>query len=453
MVALDSGGQTCEDAVMRKRTAENYVSDDTSKLILCGAWRPGWLAWCPWTLLILIVSGTTLALSSEAQVDKGLWDVGGQTCGGTYVLGPEAQANDGALDAGDQAYDDVMSLLYIAAQFDDEEFVRDTEEQDPVEGQDHYKQMDAYDVVEGSECRGWRALCALHGPGSRGRQLARMQQLLRPTEPEQTAHTVEAAERWEYDVRQYETGKEPISCRWRDANKGDTTTIEVRGRLIARLGTNEHLAETPPLGLVQFAVSRAATRMPMGGQRILLGLDAKRAFLDADAWGATYVMPPHPRRTGKCWKLKKRMYDSLPAATGWQKKAADVDEAMNTDGRKTTPCVYLPESARPIIRGTWRRLHQSRTRASHRSVRGSEHEARGARLQGATRQGARTHREDHGDSAWVAEPRHAELAIQGLGLAKARARRSPCGAKTPDGDRDIELELMPSQPAAPRRRD
>ena len=142
---------------MRKRTAENYVSDDTSKFTLGGAWRPGWFAWCLWALLILIVSGTALALSSEAQVDKGLSDAGDQTRGGTYVLGPEAQVNDGALDAGDQAcyeiseigpeaqvndgvldagdqaYDDAMLLLYIIAQFDDDEFVCDTEEQDYVE--------------------------------------------------------------------------------------------------------------------------------------------------------------------------------------------------------------------------------------------------------------------------------------------------------------------------------
>ena len=50
------------------------------------------------------------------------------------------------------------------------------------------------------------------------------------------------------------------------------------------------------------------------------------------------------------------------------------------------------------------------------------------------------HREGQSDSAWEADPRHAEPAIQGLGLAKARTRRSPGGAKTPDGDRVIELE-------------
>ncbi len=53
------------------------------------------------------------------------------------------------------------------------------------EAMDYYKHMDAYDEVEVKECKAG-------------------------------------------------TGKELISCRWRDINKGDAMTIEVRSRLIAR---------------------------------------------------------------------------------------------------------------------------------------------------------------------------------------------------------------------------
>ncbi len=60
--------------MVRTCTVEPYVSDDTSKFALGGAWRPGWFAWCLWTVLILIVSGTTFVLSSEAQVDDGVSD-------------------------------------------------------------------------------------------------------------------------------------------------------------------------------------------------------------------------------------------------------------------------------------------------------------------------------------------------------------------------------------------
>ena len=51
----------------------------------------------------------------------------------------------------------------------------------------------------------WRALCALYDPESRGRQRVRMQQLLQPKKPEYVSQTVEAVERWEYDIREYET--------------------------------------------------------------------------------------------------------------------------------------------------------------------------------------------------------------------------------------------------------
>ena len=100
MVALESWDQTCEEAVVRTCTAETYVSDDTSKFT--PRWRPGWLAWCLWTMLILTVSGTTFVLSSEAQVDNGVSNAWDQTRDVTYLLGPGAQVNDGVLDAGDQ---------------------------------------------------------------------------------------------------------------------------------------------------------------------------------------------------------------------------------------------------------------------------------------------------------------------------------------------------------------
>ncbi len=71
----------------------------------------------------------------------------------------------------------------------------------------------------------------------------------------------------------------------------------------------------------------------MGDQRILLVLGAKRAFLHADALGVTYAMPPHIRKTGKCWRPKKCMYGTLPAAAGWQ-KVASATEAMKRSGAR-----------------------------------------------------------------------------------------------------------------------
>ena len=44
------------------------------------------------------------------------------------------------------------------------------------------------------------------------------------------------------------TGRKPISCRWKDINKGDSERVEVRSRLVAReikqKGTDSYFAGT-----------------------------------------------------------------------------------------------------------------------------------------------------------------------------------------------------------------
>ena len=100
------------------------------------------------------------------------------------------------------------------------------------------------------------------------------------------------------------TGRKPISCRWRDINRGDSERVEVRSRLVAReikqKGTDSYFAGTPPLALVRYVISRAATLSETGKRRQLMVLDAKRAFLHADALTETCVKPPHLRDTERC---------------------------------------------------------------------------------------------------------------------------------------------------------
>ena len=64
------------------------------------------------------------------------------------------------------------------------------------------------------------------------------------------------------------TGRKPISCRWRDINKGDSERMEVRNRLVAReikqKGTDRYFAGTPPLALMRHVISKAATLSKSG---------------------------------------------------------------------------------------------------------------------------------------------------------------------------------------------
>ena len=89
--------------------------------------------------------------------------------------------------------------------------------------------------------------------------------------------------------------RKPISCRWRDINKGDSERVELRSRLVAfeikQKGTDSYFAGTPSSALARYVVSRTATRTKTGDRRQPLVLDAKRAFLHADALTETYRKP------------------------------------------------------------------------------------------------------------------------------------------------------------------
>ena len=142
------------------------------------------------------------------------------------------------------------------------------------------------------------------------------------------------------------TGCKPTSCRWRDISKGDSERVEVRSRLVAReikqKGTDSYFAGTPPLALVRYVTSKAATLSKSGNRRQLMVLDAKRAFLHADALTETYVKPPHLRHKERCCLLKKCMCGTLLAAAGWQHLAHKVgtDMGLFSSSNCNCPCAF-----------------------------------------------------------------------------------------------------------------
>ena len=140
------------------------------------------------------------------------------------------------------------------------------------------------------------------------------------------------------------TGGKPISCQFRDINKGDSERVDVRSRLVAReikqKGTDSYFARTPPLARMRYVISRAATLSKAGQRRQLMVLDAKRAFLHADALTETYVKPPHLRETERCWLLKKSMYGTLPAAAGWQHLVQKVDTDIGLPSSSNCPGAF-----------------------------------------------------------------------------------------------------------------
>ena len=71
-----------------------------------------------------------------------------------------------------------------------------------------------------------------------------------------------------------------------------------------------------------------------------MALDAKRAFLHADALTETSVKPPHLRDTERCWLLKKCMYGTLSAAAGWQHLVQKVGTDVGLLSSSNCPCAF-----------------------------------------------------------------------------------------------------------------
>ena len=69
-------------------------------------------------------------------------------------------------------------------------------------------------------------------------------------------------------------------------------------------------------------------------------LDAKRAFLHANALTETYVEPPHLRDTERCWLLKKCMYGTLLAAAGRQHLVQKVGTDVGQLSSSNCPCSF-----------------------------------------------------------------------------------------------------------------
>ena len=87
-------------------------------------------------------------------------------------------------------------------------------------------------------------------------------------------------------------------------------------------------------------ISRAATLSKTGKRRQLMVLDAKRAFLHADALTETYVKPPNLRDTERCWLLKKCMYGTLLATAGWQHLVRRVGTDIGLLSSSSCPCAF-----------------------------------------------------------------------------------------------------------------
>ena len=156
------------------------------------------------------------------------------------------------------------------------------------------------------------------------------------------------------------TGRDAISVRWVDVNKGDDQNPRYRSRLVARQlkahdrSSTSFFAPTPPLEALRTVLSLAATSVgdwkpcyhPASEHRTqLLCMDISRAYFNAkiDPGVHTYVqLPEEDKDCGHmCAKLMRHMYGTRAAADGWQEEYSTflVEELKFRQGI-SSPCLF-----------------------------------------------------------------------------------------------------------------
>ena len=145
------------------------------------------------------------------------------------------------------------------------------------------------------------------------------------------------------------TGQAPISTKWIDTNKGDEKNEDYRSRIVARQfrGNEESMfAATPPLEALKYLLSLAASqRRSNKGWKKLLVIDVRRAYFNATINTPTYVdLPPELAQQGKCWRLKKALYGTRPAAQSWEQEYGNKLMSWGFEIGKSAPCLFRHKS-------------------------------------------------------------------------------------------------------------
>ena len=125
------------------------------------------------------------------------------------------------------------------------------------------------------------------------------------------------------------TGKNPITLKWIDRNKGDKERPNYRSRIVVREVKKQHgalpghmlFSNMPPLEAVKILCSELATRKTSKkGRDLRMALyDISRAHFYGEAQREIYVtLPPGDEQEGFCAILKKTMYGTQDASHVWQ---------------------------------------------------------------------------------------------------------------------------------------
>jgi hypothetical protein len=152
------------------------------------------------------------------------------------------------------------------------------------------------------------------------------------------------------------TGKDPITTKWVDVNKGSMEKPDVRCRLVARdfkpkgeAGRADLFAAMPPLEAKKLLFQKAAVENARNRARGKKGIkimfvDVKKAhlngFLEEDE--EAFVWLPAEANAGtKCGRLRRWLYGMRPAASAWEREYSDMLAEIGFTKGLAAPTVFF----------------------------------------------------------------------------------------------------------------
>ena len=259
---------------------------------------------------------------------------------------------------------------------------------------------------------------------------------------------------------QRRTGGKVIGTRWVDVNKGDSSNPNCRSRLVGRefnVGRDDSLyAATPPLEALRLILSNAATRIPGGGggeRKAIMINDVWRAYFYARATRDLYVeIPPEDDEAGPnvLGKLELCLYGTRDAAKGWQEALSSHLEKIGFRRGIGHPAVFYhpTKDLTTLVHGDdyvssglqaeldWLEgeLQQAYEIQTQKVGPGGKQDKEGKVLNRIVRCTA---------DGWEyeADPRHAELIVEQLGVTDSRTLSTPGvdGEAEEDNDEDVDI--------------
>jgi len=263
-----------------------------------------------------------------------------------------------------------------------------------------------------------------------------------------------------------ETSRAPITLKWVDRNKGDTTRENYRSRFVVREIKSQGQAalipeyalfsSMPPLEALKLLCSLLVTlRVSRRGGKLSLKLtDISRAHFYGRAARRIFVtLPEGDESPGECGLLNKTMYGTRDASATWQRDYTELLETNEFSVGRAWPCIFTHKERdiRLLVHGDdFLVLADDEGHAFVDQVLKKRYEFKcdGHIGPGQEKQTMSVlnrlvkYHPDTGLVTYEADPRHAEALIKELHLENAKPAKTP-GEKKKHSEVMKTLELPP----------